>query len=49
MYGYEECEGDERCFVCRAHGDDWMFDGEGNQIKACDECYYNPDYEWEDD
>ena len=34
----EEHEVWMHCYLCRRHGDNIMYDGEGNMISACEEC-----------
>ena len=29
------------CYICHRNGDDVMYDGEGNQILACTDCWFN--------
>ena len=40
---------ERHCYECRTYGDNYMYDGEGNLISACDDCFYNRDMDWEDD
>ena len=40
---------DDRCYECGGYGDDYYMDDDGEWVKACDDCPYNPSREWEED
>ena len=32
---------DDRCYECKGYGDDWILDGNGEWVRACDDCPFN--------
>ena len=42
----EEHETWMHCYECRRHGDHIMYDGEGNQMSACTDCWFNDAVEY---
>ena len=39
---------DDKCYECKAYGDDYYLDGEGNWVSACTDCPYNDLIDWEE-
>ena len=40
---------EDRCYECGGYGDDYYMDDDGEWVKACDDCPYNPLIDWEED
>ena len=39
----------DRCYECTGYGDDYVIDDDGELVRYCPECPFNPDREGEGD
>lgn len=39
----------DRCYECTGYGDDYYFDDNGDLVKYCSECPFNPDNDDDDE